>query len=105
MSTTSPPNYAAPPAPALLRAPTYTNEPGAEEQRLAFTERPLHVRLDGNFVKQAKNGGVSLRLTQQINGAELPLYGHGAAVEGSVDIPQADNVDSVEVKVCDIFAD
>ncbi|EIN12657.1 hypothetical protein PUNSTDRAFT_130913 [Punctularia strigosozonata HHB-11173 SS5] len=100
MSTTDLPSYPVTP-PTFQRTPTYTHEPRAEEQRLAYSDpvRTLRARFDGNFVKQSPKGGVSLRLTQQLDGASLPLYGHGAAVEGFVDLAQIENVDSVEVKI------
>lgn len=94
MSTTSLPSYS---APLLGRTPTYTAEPQAFEQRLALSV--LQPRPSGEFTKQSKGGGVSLRLFAQENGTALPTYGHGASVDGTIDIAKPEGVNAVEVKV------
>jgi hypothetical protein len=53
----------------------------------------------GNFVKNSRNGGVSLKLTGQDNDALLPEYGRAASVQGTVEILKGEFVQSVEVKV------
>ncbi|KAI0769031.1 hypothetical protein BD413DRAFT_87163 [Trametes elegans] len=94
MSTTSLPSYV---APSFTRIPSYSAEPHEYEQRLALT-RPLR-RPVGNFVKQSKGGHVSLRLSAQDDNVSLPVYGVGAAVEGTVSLSKADGVTAVEVKI------
>ena len=95
MSTTSLPSYVAPPTFLRTRAPSYSAEPQAFEQRLALN-RPDR-RPSGNFVKQSKS--VSLRLFAQENNVSLPVYGCGAAVEGEVGLLKTDGVIAVDVKV------
>ncbi|KAI0917450.1 hypothetical protein AcW1_007354 [Taiwanofungus camphoratus] len=94
MSTTSLPSYVPPP---FSRTPTYTAEPQAYEQRLALNL--LRQRPSGDFVKQSKTGGVSLRLIEQEDHVNLPVYGCGDSVEGTVDLAKPDNAASVEVKL------
>ena len=98
MSTSSLPSYVD--RPALARAPTYTNEPAAHEQRLAYTAL-LGPGANASFVKQSKHGGVSLRLTRQAEEAALPIYSQGVPVEGTVNLSEskAEGIESVEVKV------
>ncbi|KAI0712058.1 hypothetical protein C8Q76DRAFT_476567 [Earliella scabrosa] len=95
MSTTSLPSYVAPPTFLRTRAPSYSAEPQAFEQRLALN-RPDR-RPSGNFVKQSKS--VSLRLFAQENNVSLPVYGCGAAVEGEVGLQKTDGVIAVDVKI------
>ncbi|EKM51698.1 uncharacterized protein PHACADRAFT_261993 [Phanerochaete carnosa HHB-10118-sp] len=94
MSTTSLPSYT---APLLGRTPTYTAEPQASEQRLALSV--LQPRPSGEFTKQSKGGGVSLRLFAQENGTALPTYGHSASIDGAIDIAKPEGVNAVEVKI------
>ncbi|KAI0784813.1 hypothetical protein C8Q75DRAFT_370739 [Abortiporus biennis] len=94
MSTTSLPSYV---APSFTRTPTYTAEPQAYEQRLALNR--TQARPSGNFIKSSKTGGVSLRLSAQDSEAELPTYGCGASVEGTVDLSKTDGISFVEVKI------
>ncbi|OCH92618.1 hypothetical protein OBBRIDRAFT_865684 [Obba rivulosa] len=94
MSTTSLPSYV---SPSLTRIPSYSAEPHAFEQRLALSG--LRQRPTGDFVKQSKSGGVRLRLTEQEDNVSLPVYGNGAAVEGTVNLAKPENVTSVEVQI------
>ncbi|OBZ71501.1 hypothetical protein A0H81_08642 [Grifola frondosa] len=94
MSTTSLPSYV---APSLARIPSYSAEPHAYEQRLALNR--LRAPPAGDFVKQSRGGSVSLRLIEQEDNASLPMYGCGAAVEGTVDLAKTDGVTTVEVKI------
>ena len=96
MSTTSLPSYT---APLLGRTPSYTAEPQAFEQRLALNV--LRPRPSGEFTKQSKGGGLSLRLFAQEDGATLPTYGHGASIDGTIEIAKPEGVNAVEVKVRD----
>ena len=78
--------------------PSYHYEPQDTEQRLAHH---LHAarRPPGTFVKNSRNGGVSLRLIGQLDDATLPEYGRNAFVDGTVELRNTDTVQSVEVKV------
>ena len=57
-------------------------------------------RHSGDFVKQSRSGGVSLRLIDQGDGTRLPVYGHGSSVEGMVNLAKPAGIARVEVKVC-----
>jgi hypothetical protein len=97
MSAASLPGYPAPPT--HLHSPTYTAVPRAHEHRLALNARLRPNRPLREFVKQTKNGGVSLRLVGQDDQATLPVYGLGASVQGTVEINKTDGITSVEVLV------
>ena len=96
MSTASLPRYSAPPD--LNRIPSYTAEPQAQERRLAHTllHRP---RPTAEFLKQDRKGIVSLRLSDQLDGAPVPTYGVRGPVEGVVELAKTDGVQQVAVKV------
>ncbi|KIJ17626.1 hypothetical protein PAXINDRAFT_167632 [Paxillus involutus ATCC 200175] len=97
MSAASLPGYPAPPT--HLHSPTYTAVPRAHEHRLALNARLRPNRPLREFVKQTKNGGVSLRLVGQDDQATLPVYGLGASVQGTVEINKTDGITSVEVLI------
>ncbi|THH26819.1 hypothetical protein EUX98_g7367 [Antrodiella citrinella] len=84
---------------SLSRIPSYSAEPQAYEQRLAWTSRNPSARPTAEFVKQSKNGSISLRLKDQERNAALPVYGCGAIVSGAVDLTKVDTVIAVEVKI------
>jgi len=92
MSTTSLPSYI---GPTHNNTPSYSAEPGQNEQRLALTERPGHPTAD--FVKQTKNGDVTLRLTGQQDDIDRPVYGTGANIEGNVEIAKLEGISLEEV--------
>ncbi|KAH8085416.1 hypothetical protein BXZ70DRAFT_1002312 [Cristinia sonorae] len=95
-STTSLPSYV---APSLTNVPTYSAEPQAYEQRLAWVARN---GLGVDFVKQSKNGGLGLRLKGQEENAALPVYGYGAVISGRVEIADSkkgDGLVAVEIKI------
>lgn len=95
MSTTSLPSYL---GPTHNNTPSYSAEPGQNEQRLALTER-LSEHPTGNFVKQTRNGDVALCLTGQHDDINLPVYGSGANIEGKVEIAKLEGITKVEVQV------
>ncbi|KDQ62639.1 hypothetical protein JAAARDRAFT_171170 [Jaapia argillacea MUCL 33604] len=95
-STTSLPSYHL--SPTFSRTPSYTAEPQANEHRLALTHI-LRPRPSGEFIKHSKHGGVSLRLTAQEDGVELPEYGSGNVVEGTITLSKPESVLSVDVKI------
>ncbi|KAJ6538545.1 hypothetical protein DFH09DRAFT_1177180 [Mycena vulgaris] len=97
MSTASLPSYIAP-LPTFSRTPSYSAEPGLYEQRLALNARLL-PQPTGNFVKSSKSGDAKLRLTAQHDKIDLPVYGTGGVVEGTVELAKTDNISTVEVKV------
>ncbi|KAF8173235.1 hypothetical protein K438DRAFT_1909026 [Mycena galopus ATCC 62051] len=80
------------------RSPSYSAEPGLHEQRLAVDTRLL-PRPTGNFIKSSKHGDVTLRLAAQEENVDLPVYGSGSVVEGTVELSKPEKVDSVEVKM------
>ncbi|KZP08690.1 hypothetical protein FIBSPDRAFT_964594 [Athelia psychrophila] len=65
--------------------------------RMASRSRS-HSRPPTEFVKQGKN--LVLRLAGvQVPGTELPVYGLGAAVEGTLELTKPEGITSIEVKV------
>ncbi|KAF9483515.1 hypothetical protein BDN70DRAFT_799620 [Pholiota conissans] len=97
MSTVSLPSYIDPSSP-LNRTPSYSLEPHDYERRIALADR-LRPRPSGNFVKESKGGGVRLRLTAQEDNVELPVYGLGDHVSGTVELSKTEGITSVEVKI------
>lgn len=95
MSTTSLPSYYL--APTLPSIPAYSEEPQQYEQRLAYANR-IHPRSSKAFVKHSKNGDAKLTLNGQ--DGQVPAYGSGGVIDGSVDIMKTEGVTSVEIKVC-----
>ncbi len=98
MSTASLPSYAVPYQPSFSRIPSYSAEPGIYEQRLALNARSL-PQATGNFIKSSKSGNAKLRLTAQENNIDLPIYGTGGVVEGTVELTKTDNISTVEITV------
>ncbi|KAH7885431.1 hypothetical protein F5I97DRAFT_2033493 [Phlebopus sp. FC_14] len=94
MSAVSLPSY-----PAQLHSPSYTAAPQAHEYRLALNARLRANRPPGEFVKQTKNGGLSLRLLGQDDSASLPVYGLGGSVQGTVELNKTEGITSVEVQI------
>lgn len=86
MSTASLPSYE--------RTPSYSTEPHRDERRIAVADR----QRSGSFVKQSKGGNVILCLNGQEDNVQQPVYGLGQ-VEGTVDLPKTDKIESVELKV------
>ncbi|KAJ6532956.1 hypothetical protein B0H19DRAFT_965393 [Mycena capillaripes] len=80
------------------RSPSYSAEPRLYEQRLALNARSL-PQPTGNFLKSSKKGDVTLRLSAQEDNLDLPVYGSGDVVEGTVELTKTDSIDSVELKV------
>lgn len=56
-------------------------------------------RLPGEFVKQSKNGCVTLRLSGQDEQASYPVCGPGTFIQGRVDVYKTEGVTSVEVQI------
>src|SRR6267154_5064910 len=98
MSAATLPGYPTTP-PSQVHSPAYTVAPQAHEYRLAHNARLRPNRSLREFVRQTKNGGVSLRLAGQDDRATHPVYGYGASVEGTLDIHKRDGITSVEVQV------
>ncbi|KAG0703754.1 hypothetical protein DFH29DRAFT_998194 [Suillus ampliporus] len=83
-----------------VHSPTYTAAPQpGHEYYLPHNARLSPNRSPREFVKQTRNGGVSLRLVDQDNQATVPVYGYGASVEGTLDIHKRDGITSVEVQI------
>jgi len=79
-------------------APSYSAEPQRDELRIAVADRHRSLP-SGNFIKGSKGGGVILRLNAQEDNVELPVYGMGGQVTGTVELSKTEAVQSVEVKV------
>ncbi|KAJ4482383.1 hypothetical protein J3R30DRAFT_3459026 [Lentinula aciculospora] len=94
MSTASLPSYYL--APHLSRTPIYTEEPQDYEQRIAVSDR-LRPRNSGSFVKQSRNG--EARLTLNAQDGQIPRYGSGGVIDGTVDVGKTENVTRIEIKV------
>ncbi|KAJ7044611.1 hypothetical protein C8F04DRAFT_1350853 [Mycena alexandri] len=92
------PSYAVGVQPTFSRTPSYSAEPGLYEQRLALNARSL-PQATGNFIKSSKSGDAKLRLSAQEDKIDLPVYGSGGVVEGTVELSKTDNISTVEVKV------
>jgi hypothetical protein len=60
---------------------------------------PIRSRRRGNFLKVSKNGEIKLRLKQEDDNLELPVYGSGDSIEGLVELTRTENMSSVEIKV------
>ncbi|KAG1818493.1 uncharacterized protein BJ212DRAFT_1345892 [Suillus subaureus] len=77
----------------------------SSRKKMTLTNFATHnTRLNPNrspreFVKQTRNGGVSLRLAGQDDQLTLPVYGYGASVEGTLDVHKRDGITSVEVQI------
>ncbi|KAJ7490309.1 hypothetical protein B0H11DRAFT_2010012 [Mycena galericulata] len=97
MSTASLPSYAVPLGPSFSRTPSYSAEPGLFEERLALNTRLPHYT--GSFVKSSKSGDATLRLTAQQDKIDLPVYGSGGVVEGTVELTKTEDISNVEVKI------
>ncbi|KIM71344.1 hypothetical protein PILCRDRAFT_56189, partial [Piloderma croceum F 1598] len=100
MSFASLPSYAETPFIPRMENGTlaYTVEPQPYEQRIAQNGL-LRTRPSGEFVKQTKNGAISLRLVSQKHNARLPTYGLAGEVEGTVIVSKPDGIKSVDVKI------
>jgi len=85
--------------PVYQGLPSYTAEPRWSERRIALNQPYRPTRYSAEFVKQSRNGGVSLRLAQHENNLDAPAYGGGEVIKGTVELLKTDNVTSVEVKV------
>ncbi|ETW82344.1 hypothetical protein HETIRDRAFT_474957 [Heterobasidion irregulare TC 32-1] len=97
MSTASLPGYT---PPDFSSIPSYTAEPQGHERRLAQAPRPPYrQRAAADFVKHSKSGGLSLRLSEQMDGAVVPVYGARSPIEGVVELAKADGLAYVAVKV------
>ncbi|KAJ3783550.1 hypothetical protein GGU10DRAFT_50560 [Lentinula aff. detonsa] len=94
MSTSSLPSYYL--APNLSRTPAYTEEPQEYEQRIALSDR-LRPGHPGIFVKQSKHG--EARLTLNAQDGQIPNYGSGGIINGTIDVAKTENVTSIEIKV------
>ena len=101
MSLASLPSYAEIPFTPRMEngTPVYTVEPQPYEQRIAQNGL-LRTSPSGEFVKQTKNGVITLRLVSQEPNARLPIYGLAGNVEGTVIVSKPDGITSVDVKVC-----
>lgn len=79
--------------------PPYSAEPQLYEQRLIHNGR-LRPRPSGEFVKQTRNGGVSLCLVSSEGNEGIPVYGNAGTIEGTVTVSKPEGINSIDVKVC-----
>jgi hypothetical protein len=84
--------------PSLVSTPSYSAEPGFHEQCIAIYARSL-PQATGTFIVTSSNDNTKLRLTAQEDKIELPVYGTGGVVAGTVELTKTGNIDSVEVTV------
>ncbi|KAJ7195267.1 kinase-like domain-containing protein [Mycena rebaudengoi] len=82
--------------PSLVSTPSYSAEPELHNQFLAIYARSL-PQATGTFIVTSNN--VKLRLTAQEDKIELPVYGTGGVVAGTVELTKMENISSVEVTV------
>ncbi|KAF7362598.1 hypothetical protein MVEN_00608600 [Mycena venus] len=92
--STGPPSYGDALQPGST--PSYSAEPGLDEQRLAIHARSL-PRATGTFTISSGNGNATLCLTAQEDKIELPVYGTGAVVAGTVELTKTDNISAIEI--------
>jgi hypothetical protein len=81
--------------PFLVSTPS---EPGLHEQCLAIYARSL-PQATGTFIIASSNDNAQLRLIAQEDKIELPVYGTGGVVAGTVELSKTGNISSVEVTV------
>jgi hypothetical protein len=67
----------------------------------SLPHEPPSIPRSSTFIKESKQGAVSLKLTGQ-RPSSTPVYGHGALIDGSVEVAKLDDIQSVELKVCSI---
>ncbi|KAJ7820680.1 hypothetical protein B0H13DRAFT_1738381 [Mycena leptocephala] len=84
--------------PSLVSTPSYSAEPRFHEQCIAIYARSL-PQATGTFIATSSNDNTKLRLTAQEDKIELPVYGTGGVVAGTVELTKTGNIDSVEVTV------
>ena len=92
-----------PSLPSYERTPSYSAEPHRDERRIAVADRQGESLPLGNFVKVSKGGNVILRLNGQQDNVQRPVYGLGGQVEGAIELPKTDTIESVELKVNNLF--
>ncbi|KAK6977038.1 hypothetical protein R3P38DRAFT_3126242 [Favolaschia claudopus] len=77
-------------------APSYSREPGHDEERIQLTP-PAHVRSTGTYTKKCGNDTVVL--TEQDCGAEFPKYGRHASIDGFVTLEDRETVCEIVLKL------
>ncbi|KAJ7268960.1 kinase-like domain-containing protein [Mycena rebaudengoi] len=85
--------------PSLVSTPSYSAEPELHNQFLAIYARSLPQATGTFIVTSNNNNNVKLRLTAQEDKIELPVYGTGGVVAGTVELTKMENISSVEVTV------
>jgi hypothetical protein len=88
-----------PPYTSSIPAPSYSREPNADEERLAFTVCAHRRSLPtGRFKKTSRR--VTLTLHEQHRKAKIPVYEHNSLITGTIGLEDGDRVRSVVLKVC-----
>ena len=87
-----------PPYTSSTPAPSYSREPGADEERLAFSVRTQRRTLPtGQFSKSTRR--ITLTLHEQHCKAKTPVYEHHSLITGTIGLEDCDRVRSVAVNV------
>lgn len=86
------------PVPSLARTPSYSAEAELDEQCLVIHAHSL-PQATGTFIVTSNNGNAKLRLTAQEDKIELPVYGTGGVVAGTIELTKTESISSVEVTV------
>lgn len=96
----SPPSYDhVPPTPrATVEPPTYSSEPGADEETVAHTPRAgRNTSPRGSFSKQWPQA--TLTLKDQDETARLPIYGRYGRITGELELKDTKSIVSVIAEV------
>lgn len=83
---------------SLDRTPSYSVEPGLDEQWLVIHARSL-PQATGTFIVTSSNGNAKMRITAQEDEIDLPVYGTGDVVAGTIEVTKTENISSVDVTV------
>ncbi|KAJ7926869.1 hypothetical protein B0H13DRAFT_1474855, partial [Mycena leptocephala] len=83
---------------SLDRNPSYSVEPGLDEQWLVIHARSL-PQATGTFIVTSSNGNAKMRITAQEDEIDLPVYGTDDVVAGTIEVTKTENISSVDVTV------
>jgi hypothetical protein len=87
-----------PPYTSSIPAPSYSREPNADEERLAFSVCTNRRSLPtGQFRKTSRR--ITLALHEQHRKVKIPVYEHNSLITGTIGLEDCDRVRSVVLKV------
>lgn len=78
-------------------APSYSLDPSADEERLAFTHRSRRPRTGKYYTN--KSGHITIILREQDDAAQLPSYGRNSLLSGTICIAKRKEISKVTLKV------